>query len=330
LNGNKKSKDIALKAKLGEDEHALDLMTNACHAMMVASREDADVRVLISFLTFLATWMHSYPPAVHHFLSEGANFSFLLEQMSQTTAVDPTIQGLAAFVLGICFEFNDDSIPSLSRTSIQSIVINRLGADQYLNRLNRLRESQHFKQCSYEDEFEASSSPVPELFFDPMFIDLFKSSFESMQKTVVSPKALKQKQQEKEESQQQENVISSYKKVIAEQDAEMAKLRQRLAAMEVSQAPVAANPAESGSQDGRMKELEETVGQLQAEVVEWKGKYETTRQEMEDLLVCLAEQDMEVAKLKERLMAHGETFDEGLEDDEEDEEQAGGEAVAVQ
>lgn len=69
--------------------------------------------------------------------------------MAQTT-LDPTIQGLAAYLLGVCFEYNDDSIPSLSRTAIQSIVVNRVGADQYISRLNRLKESRAFSRYNHE------------------------------------------------------------------------------------------------------------------------------------------------------------------------------------
>ena len=60
-----------------KDEDGLDLLNSICYRLMGASRSEADVRVLIGFMTFLATWMYDFPKAVKQFLSEGANFSFV-------------------------------------------------------------------------------------------------------------------------------------------------------------------------------------------------------------------------------------------------------------
>ena len=73
-----------------------------------------------------------------------------MSRTSNASGMDPIVQGLAAYLLGICFEFNDDSVPGLTRTTIQSIVINRLGADQYVSRLNRLKESKYFVKNGLE------------------------------------------------------------------------------------------------------------------------------------------------------------------------------------
>lgn len=46
-------------------------------AMMGATREGADLRVIVGFMSFLATWFHEFPVAVKHFLSESSNFPFV-------------------------------------------------------------------------------------------------------------------------------------------------------------------------------------------------------------------------------------------------------------
>ena len=51
-------------------------------------------------------------------------------------------------------------------------------------------------------------------------------------------------------------------------------------------------------------------------MVEQGAKYSVMEKEQEDLLVCLAEQDMEMNNYRERLKVHGEVFDD--EDDEEE------------
>jgi hypothetical protein len=71
----------------------------------------------------------------------------LIEQINQTT-VDHKIQGLAAFLIGICFEYNTDEVVALTRHSIQSVILNRIGADQFVNRLTRLKDSSSFSRFS--------------------------------------------------------------------------------------------------------------------------------------------------------------------------------------
>ena len=210
-------KDLALSLKIpDQDSDMIDFMYAVANSLLVAVREQADIRVTIALFSLLSCWLHKCPKAVKYFLTEGSNFTFLIEQISHLSS-NSIIQGMAAFVLGLCFEYNDDSISSLTRSELQNIVINRIGADQYVNRLNRFKEELGPEQ------------------FTSDFIDLFKTEFETIQKSVVNPKVLKQRQQEKEETKMQENIITSYKAVIASQDKEISDLKGKLKMLEESQ-----------------------------------------------------------------------------------------------
>ncbi|KAJ1341778.1 hypothetical protein BSLG_003673 [Batrachochytrium salamandrivorans] len=55
------------------------------------------------------------------FLNEGTNMQFLVEQINQSSGVNPVTQGLAAYILGLCYEFNDDSEPVFSRANVQGL-----------------------------------------------------------------------------------------------------------------------------------------------------------------------------------------------------------------
>lgn len=107
----------------------------------------------------------------------------------------------------------------------------------------------------------------------------------------------------------------------------MAVLRKRVAELELASSQPGSIPTtpappsalgDASAKDAEIVQLQTQVQVLQSEAQSWKEKYEATHQEMEDLLVCLAEQDMEVTKLKDRLRAHGEVF----EDYEDEAEQA--------
>jgi hypothetical protein len=213
----------------------------------------------------------------------------------------PIIQGLAAFLLGLCFEYNNDSVAGMTRAAIQSIVISRIGSDQFVQRLNFLKDHLVMLRTT-----GAAASSLP--LFDEMFVDLCigKGLIDVIIKNVVNPQALKMKQQEKEEQHQQETVLTQYKQLIASQDSELAQLRKQIQEMKVSGSGLV------NGASGDNKALESA----RKEVNEWAEKYAHLQKEMEDLLVCLAEQDEEVKRLKSRLRELGEPISEDEEDEE--------------
>lgn len=70
----------------------------------------------------------------------------MIEWISHSSGIDPLVQGLAAFLLGIVYEYDEDAETPFSRAHLQPIVLNRIGADQFTNRIGRLRESPQFQQ----------------------------------------------------------------------------------------------------------------------------------------------------------------------------------------
>jgi len=52
------------------------------------------------------------------------------------------VQSLSAFVLGIILQFNDNSGPTLRKEDIQEIILSRIGEDQFLQKLQALRDSE--------------------------------------------------------------------------------------------------------------------------------------------------------------------------------------------
>jgi septal ring factor EnvC (AmiA/AmiB activator) len=91
---------------------------------------------------------------------------------------------------------------------------------------------------------------------------------------------------------------------------QIAVLAQQLAAKSVLPPVVQSS---SASDSARIKQLE-------ALLAEQTERYETVAKEQEDLLVCLAEGDLTIRQLKDRLRALGQEV-ESDEDDEDDEEE---------
>ncbi|KAI8805038.1 p115 like vesicle tethering protein [Cladochytrium replicatum] len=321
LRNNPHTQVIVLEHKFDEegDDEPISLLHKCMYASLMASREGADIRVQIGFISLVATWLYDCPRAVKEFLSEAANLQFLVEQINQTTGVDPIVQGLAAYVLGICYEFNDDSEPAFTRASMKSLIISRIGVDMFMSKIERLREAPQFTKVSQYmlPTTEAADAP-PDVYFDSAFAELFKSTYDSISKSITvvnarTPIKNKSRDQVSDEG-QEKNMIQSLKELLARQDREANEMKSRYRDLESKLA------AQGSSVDATIGELRSQIAQLQSKLAEQTGRAESLEKEMDDLLVCLAEQDMENRKLKDRLRAHGEVVDsddEGVENGDE-------------
>lgn len=88
--------------------------------------EKAWDKIMVGYLVLLSTWLWDSPKTVRAFLDESdlqvvsdfeaglnklsctdvVSVSQLIAPITQSTGVDPLVQGLSAFVLGVCYEFN--------------------------------------------------------------------------------------------------------------------------------------------------------------------------------------------------------------------------------
>ena len=64
-------------------------------------------RVTVGYLVLLCHWLWESPQSIADLVSESANVQVLIQPVAQSLGVDPVIQGLAAFVLGVAYEFNE-------------------------------------------------------------------------------------------------------------------------------------------------------------------------------------------------------------------------------
>jgi hypothetical protein len=180
LRKNIACKEMLLHVNLHDE--SLDVSIPLIHKIMylltMAIREGLDVRVQIGYLCLLSSWLYDFPKGVMGFLAEGSNLQYLIEQVKQSSGIDPIVQGLSAYLLGICFEFNDDSEASLTRQAMQPIILGRIGVDLFVSRIERLWESKQFNRTSVALQLsgEVDAKGLPDLWFDHLFVDQFKSS----------------------------------------------------------------------------------------------------------------------------------------------------------
>ncbi|KAJ2046385.1 Vesicle-mediated ER to Golgi transport protein [Coemansia sp. S16] len=190
LRDHNECKEQALKITLGDvskGEEPFPLINEIMSQARQATQHGADVRVSIAMLTLISVWLVNFPKGVSVFLDESANVSFIVEQISGSTGINALVQGVTAFMLGLVYQFDIDPESPMSRESLYPIISKRVGADQLLIRVQRLRDSKEFQYAvglaagTYSSAYGGTPA---EVYFDSVFADLFKMHYESFRAAV--------------------------------------------------------------------------------------------------------------------------------------------------
>ncbi|CAG8766222.1 18256_t:CDS:2, partial [Acaulospora morrowiae] len=229
---------ISIDGGDGKEEH-VSLLHSIAGNLMLATRQNADVRVLVGYLCVLCIWLWDSPQSVKEFLSEGTHLQILTAPITQSSGVDSKVQGLCAFLLGICYEFNHSTDSPITRSTLRPILLNRIGVDQFVNRITRLREAPQFKHVSQYLQIhpdEETGRVLPELYFDYSFVEFFKNNYEKIQKSIISdpnaPKSSFIGSGEMQVDHDQLAIIASYKSVIQTQEQELNGLKETIRQLE--------------------------------------------------------------------------------------------------
>ncbi|KAG2210898.1 hypothetical protein INT47_000052 [Mucor saturninus] len=363
IRNNEKAKEIAGSIVFGDEANGEDPVPLLHHIvaqlLMATKNPSTNARIPIGYLCLLCTWLYDSPTSVSLFLTESTHVQFLIQEMQSSTN-DPTVQGLVAYLLGITYEYNDDPSTPLDRAKLQAIFSSRL--DQFNSLLARLRDSPAVKnapqylQISAEDESISSSThSLPSLLLDSVFVELFKSSYESIQKSIKKKPAKFNRLESRTNSPAppspvvSDQVIQTYKTTIEQQGSQIKSLEEKVAELEASLQALKSNDAllkhelktaqdelitaadESASLKKQISELETKskspppppndqhfkLKALEKQLAEEKNKFSELEKEQEDLLVCMGEQDFDIKKYKKRLRDIGEAVTDSEDDDEE-------------
>ncbi|KAG9323471.1 hypothetical protein KVV02_007796 [Mortierella alpina] len=324
LQNNTRAKAIALAITFGDEENGEDpvsLIHAIAAALMVAVKEQSDVRVALGYLALLCVWCYDSPKSIKDLLSEGAHLQFLIELINPSSKEDPMVQGLAAFLLGICYEFNWEPDALISRATIQPIILSRIGPDHFAACITRVRESKPFKAAvplMVVLPSEEGGGRLPGLYFDYSFVEFMKKTFERTQKSIsISPDQARPRQGSMQGHQDaSESQFASFQSKINSQGTEINDLRSML---EESRQIVAQQTQERERYEETLAGLREEMRMRQDQHWALEKEHETLRmahealgrehealgKEHEDLLICLAEQDQELTGLKEHMHSLG-------------------------
>ncbi|XP_074598801.1 general vesicular transport factor p115-like [Brevipalpus obovatus] len=102
----------------------------------------------IGFIMFLSSWMYDCPPAVREFIKLDPRKNFIHSEFASRGGDDTEIvvQGLCAYLLGLCFLFNDGSVEHNSKNDILAL-IKRVGAELFCQKLRLILESDFYSHA---------------------------------------------------------------------------------------------------------------------------------------------------------------------------------------
>ncbi|CAE6441192.1 unnamed protein product [Rhizoctonia solani] len=243
-------------------------------------------RVIVSLLMVLSNWMWDSPSSVRDFFGEGGGLQVLMEPITQTIGMDVLVQGLCAFLLGVCYEFNREP-GEITRATLYPILHSRIGADVFIARMARVREDERFKAVGPDSPvipagLGLEDEPQPEedgevvggdVWLDWGFVEFWKGNAYTIQRAIaVDPDAAASNASMNEETAE---LIRSLKETIRAQAGELESLTEQLGKLTKERDELKGAQAQAG-------EVEKVKKQLEEERTENASKLEQMRKEREE------------------------------------------------
>ncbi|CAL9700024.1 unnamed protein product [Knipowitschia caucasica] len=195
------------------------------------ARRGSKVQTRVGLLMLLCTWISNCPIAVTHFLHNQENVPFLTAQISENLGEDERlVQGLCALLLGICIYYNDNSLENYTKEKLKQLIEKRIGKENFVEKLGFITKHELYSRAGQKPQ---PVFPSPEqMLFDHEFTKLVKDLEGMITKAVHKSSEEEKKEEEvKKTLEQHDNIVTQYKELIREQDAEIQKLKEQVASV---------------------------------------------------------------------------------------------------
>ncbi|XP_037394597.1 general vesicular transport factor p115 isoform X3 [Pygocentrus nattereri] len=192
------------------------------------SRRGSKVQTRVGLLMLLCTWMSNCPIAVTHFLHNQDNVPFLTAQISENLGEDERlVQGLCALLLGICIYYNDNSLENYTKEKLKQLIEKRIGKENFVEKLGFITKHELYSRAAQKPQ-PAFSAPE-HMLFDHEFTKLVKELEGVITKAVHKSSEEEKKEEEvKKTLEQHDSIVTQYKELIREQDAQINELKEQM------------------------------------------------------------------------------------------------------
>lgn len=176
----------------------------------------------------LAVWLSHCQLAVKTFLTTPGSVAYLIAQISANEHDDNEylIQGLCAFLMGICIQFNDNSVQGSKREDLCQLLIKRIGLETFSAKLGEVSKHESYSRSAKQPQIRIRSSS--DLLLDYEFCKLFKALESIIPKTVGGYGTGGESITELTLSQEASGLVGQYKDIIRDQDNRLQQLHEQL------------------------------------------------------------------------------------------------------
>ncbi|GAB0092238.1 General vesicular transport factor p115 [Sergentomyia squamirostris] len=183
------------------------------------------VQSKIGLLMLLCTWLSHCQQAVKGFLSSPNSVAFLIAQIcaNEHDENEYLIQGLCAFLMGICIQFNDNTVPNYRREDLCQVVIKRISSETFVTKLGEVSRHESYSKAAKQPQIRFKTAS--DLLLDHEFCKLFKALEAVVVKTITSIGTEGTNITELTLSQEASGIVAQYKDIIREQDGKIAELQ---------------------------------------------------------------------------------------------------------
>lgn len=187
----------------------------------------------VGLLMLLSVWLAHCPAAVRTLLNTQGIMAFLTAQITNNEHDENEylIQGMCAFLMGLCIQFNDNSINGQKREDICQLVIKRIGQETFCNKLSEVSRHEAYSRACKQPQIRAKTAA--ELLLDFEYCKMFKG-LEALISKLVSGynNADNIELTELTLSSEASALVAQYKGIIRGLDVQINSLQQALAAAE--------------------------------------------------------------------------------------------------
>lgn len=180
--GNESLRELTRQVNTGnslDDEESLSSIQSICE-LLITSLNSEDIRIPISYLTFLIFWLYGDLNATDDFLSNKSMIQSLLSFSYQVESEDDiTAKCLVTILLGVSYEFSSKGSP-FPRRDYFEFISKTLGRDNYLSRVKQFKAESLFAKAQNTGDVldpEFDETGLPQVYFSPTFVTFFKENY---------------------------------------------------------------------------------------------------------------------------------------------------------
>lgn len=128
----------------------------------------------VGLLMLLSVWLAHCPSAVKALLETQGTMAYLTAQLcaNEHDEREYLVQGMCAFLMGLCIQFNDNSLPNQRREDISQLIIKRIGQETFCNKLSEVSRHEAYSRACKQVQIRAKGAS--ELLLDYEYCKLYK------------------------------------------------------------------------------------------------------------------------------------------------------------